>query len=108
MAMSLSRSTHIKTTKTIDIKEFIESKELDPILIERSYYVAQDAKRGTLNKAYTLFVSILSESNKIAIGKVVFKDKEHVVALRGYQRCIIMHALPYLDEIRPIEERLLT
>ena len=36
----------LKTTKTIDIKEFIESKELGPILIERSYYVAPDAKRG--------------------------------------------------------------
>jgi DNA end-binding protein Ku len=94
----------LKTTKTIDIKEFIESKELDPILIERSYYVAPDTKRGAVNKAYSLFVSILSESNKIAIGNVVFRDKEHVAALRAYQRGIIMHTLHYIDEIRPIDE----
>jgi non-homologous end joining protein Ku len=52
------------------------AKDLDPILIERSYYVAPDTKRGAIDKAYSLLVRILSETNKIAIGKVVFKDKE--------------------------------
>ena len=94
----------LKTTKTIDVKEFIESKDLDPILIEKSYYVAPDTKRGTADKAYSLLVKILSESNKIAIGKVVLKDKEHIVALRAYQRGIVMHLLHYLDEIRPVDE----
>jgi DNA end-binding protein Ku len=94
----------LKTTTTIDVKEFIEAKELDPILIERSYYVAPDTKRGSVDKAYSLLVRILSETNKIAIGKVVFKDKEHVVALRAYQRGILMHILHYLDEIRPVDE----
>jgi len=94
----------LKTTTTIDVKEFIEAKELDPLLIERSYYVAPDTKRGAGDKAYSLFVRILSETNKIAIGKVVFKDKEHVVALRPYQRGMVMHILYYLDEIRPADE----
>jgi DNA end-binding protein Ku len=95
---------NIKLTTTIDVKEFIEAKELDPILIDRSYYVAPDTKRGAIDKAYSLLVRILSETNKIAIGKVVFKDKEHVVALRAYQRGILMHILHYLDEIRPVDE----
>ncbi|MDX1373897.1 MAG: Ku protein, partial [Nitrososphaeraceae archaeon] len=47
---------------------------------------------------------ILKETNKIAIGKVVLKDKEHLVALRPYQRDIVMHQLKYLDEIKPIDE----
>ena len=74
----------LKTTTTIDVNEFIEAKELDPILIERSYYVAPGTKRGSVDKAYSLLVRILGETNKIAIGKVVFKDKEHAVALRPY------------------------
>lgn len=94
----------LKTTKTIDVKEFIDAIDLDPILIERSYYVAPDTKRGSVDKAYSLLVRILSQTNKIAIGKVVFKDKEHVVALRAYQRGIVMHILHYLDEIRPVDE----
>ena len=76
----------LKTTNTIDVKEFIEAKDFDPILIERSYYVAPDTKRGAADKAYSLLVRVLNETNKIAFGKVIFKDKEHVVALRPYQK----------------------
>jgi len=93
----------LKTTSTIDVREFIQEKELDPILIEKSYYVAPDNKGGN-DKAYSLFVKVLDETKKIAIGKVVFKDKEHIIALRPYQRGILMHILHYIDEIRPVDE----
>ena len=96
----------IKTTQSIDIKEFIDSKDFDPILIEKSYYVAPEKskKNGIIDKAYTLFAKVLSETNKIAIGKVVLKDREHLVALRSYQRGIVMHQLRYIDEIKPVDE----
>ncbi|HXS59538.1 MAG TPA: Ku protein [Candidatus Sulfopaludibacter sp.] len=108
-----------KTTKTIDIKEFIDTKEFDPILVEKSYYVAPDngssgghknSKSKTKNissasnKAYNLFVSTIRETDKIAIGKVVLKDREHLVALRSYQKGLIMHQLMYQEEIKPIDE----
>jgi DNA end-binding protein Ku len=106
------------TTKTIDIKEFIDENDFDPLLIEKSYYVAPDAgndgnrnrtsKRRTntsvSSKAYVLFVGTLKETNKVAIGKVVLKDKEHLVALRSYQKGLIMHQLMYQEEIKPIDE----
>ncbi len=81
----------LKTTKTIDIKEFVDSKELDPIFVQKSYYVAPDSK--TPDKAYLLLVNILKNTDKIAIGKVVLRE-----------RGIIMHLLHYLDEIRPMDE----
>ncbi|MDW0315953.1 MAG: hypothetical protein QN716_11305 [Nitrososphaeraceae archaeon] len=46
----------------------------------------------------------LEETKKIAIGKVVLRDKEQLVALRAYQRGLVMHQLKYLDEIRPMDE----
>jgi DNA end-binding protein Ku len=49
-------------------------------------------------------VKILHETKKIAIGKVVLREKEYVVALRAYQRGLVMHQLKYLDEIRPMDE----
>jgi DNA end-binding protein Ku len=96
----------IKTTQSIDIKEFINSKDFDPILIEKSYYVAPEKskKNGIIDKAYTLFAKVISETNKIAIGKVVLKDREHLVALRAYQRGIVMHQLRYINEIKPVDE----
>jgi DNA end-binding protein Ku len=97
----------LKTNNTIEVKEFIESEELDPIFIEKNYYVGPDTgKRKTeaSSKAYSLLVKILNETKKIAIGKVVLREREHLVALRAYQRGLVMHQLKYLDEIRPMDE----
>ena len=112
----------IESTRTITIKEFIDEQELDPLFVERSYYIAPDStdKRKTKkkkqdassssttttqDKAYSLLVKVLHDTKKVAIGKVVLKDgeKEHLVAIRAYQRGFIMHTLHYLDEIRPLE-----
>jgi DNA end-binding protein Ku len=49
-------------------------------------------------------VKILHDTGKIAIGKVVLKEREQLVALRAYQRGLVMHQLKYLDEIRPMDE----
>jgi DNA end-binding protein Ku len=97
----------LKTTNTVEVKEFIESGEFDPIFIEKNYYVGPDAgkKKSEISiKAYALFVKILHETGKIAIGKVVLREKEQLVALRAYQRGLVMHQLWYLDEIRPMDE----
>ena len=93
----------LKTTKSIDIKEFVDYTELDPIFIGKSYFVAPDSKIGN-DKAYSLLVKILQDTKKIAIGKIVLKDREHIVVLRSYQRSMVMHILKYLDEIKPADE----
>jgi DNA end-binding protein Ku len=49
-------------------------------------------------------VKILNETGKIAIGKVVMREKEHLVGLWAYQRGLVMHELRYLDEIRPMDD----
>jgi DNA end-binding protein Ku len=97
----------LKTNNTIEVKEFIKSEEFDPIFIEKNYYVGPDpGKKNTeaSSKAYSLFIKILNETKKIAIGKVELREKEHLVALRAYQRGLVMHQLKYLDEIRPMDE----
>jgi DNA end-binding protein Ku len=94
----------LKTTNTIDVKEFVDEKELDPILIEKSYYIAPDNKKNKNDRAYSLFVRVLTDTKKVAVGKVVLKDKEHLVVLRPYQRELVMHIIHYLDEIRPADE----
>ncbi len=97
----------LKTTNTVEVKEFIDLEEFDPIFIEKSYYIGPDPgkkKTEASAKAYSLFVKILNETKKIAIGKVVLREKEQLVALRAYQRGLVMHQLKYLDEIRPMDE----
>jgi DNA end-binding protein Ku len=99
----------LKTTNTIELKEFIDSEDFDPLFIEKSYYIGPDPGKKKSNnsvpsKAYSLFVKILKETKKIAIGKVVLREREQLVALRAYQRGLVMHQLKYLDEIRPMDE----
>jgi DNA end-binding protein Ku len=97
----------LKTTNTIEIKEFIEAEDFDPIFVEKNYYIGPDPGKKKVEsaaKAYSLFVKILHETGKIAIGKVVLRDKENLVALRAYQRGMVMHQLRYIDEIKPVNE----
>ena len=56
------------------------------------------------DKAYSLLVKVLMDTKKVAVGKVVLRDKEHLVVIRPYQRELVMHILHYLDEIRPADE----
>ncbi|MFZ0222101.1 MAG: Ku protein [Candidatus Nitrosopolaris sp.] len=60
----------LKTTNTIDIKEFVDEKELDPILIEKSYYVAPDNKKNKNDRTYSLLVKVLTDTKKVAVEKV--------------------------------------
>jgi DNA end-binding protein Ku len=107
----------VESTSTIDIKEFIDEQELDPLFVEKSYYIAPDStdKRGrkklkdnsapaVQDKAYSLLVKVLHDTKKAAIGKVVLRgEKEHLVAIRAYQRGLVLHTLHYLSEIKPLE-----
>jgi|SRR5918996_2575860 DNA end-binding protein Ku len=110
----------VESTRTINIKEFIDEQELDPLFVEKSYYIAPDSidkkkkRKGKdssatttiQDKAYSLLVKVLHDTKKAAIGKLVLKEgeKEHLIAMRAYQRGLIMHTLHYISEIKPVEE----
>ncbi len=91
----------IPTTKTIEIKEFVDVSQIDPLYFEKSYYVVPQ-EAGI--KAYSLFVEALRLANKAAIGKVVMRNKEYIVALRSFRKGIVMHVLHYVGEIRNIDQ----
>lgn len=107
-----------ESTRTINIKEFI-NEELDPLFVEKSYYISPDSmdkkrKKGKASsssvtiqdKAYSLLVKALHDMKKIAIGKLVLREgeKEHLVAIRAYQRGFVMHTLHFIDEIKPVDD----
>jgi len=91
----------LKTTKMIEIQEFVDASQIDPIYLEKSYYVVPEE---TGVKAYSLFVEALRVSNKVAIGKVVMRNKEYLVALRAFKKGLVMHILHYLGEVKDVEE----
>jgi len=93
----------IKPEKTdrVTIKEFIDASELDPIYYDRPYYCAPE-KSG--ERAFYLFKEVLKTSDKIAIGSFVMRDKEHVCAIRSFDKGLLLSTLNYKYEIRDMNE----
>lgn len=86
-------------SKSIDILDFVNLEDIDPIYFHKTYYLSP-AETG--KKAYSLLRSAMSETGKIAVGKVVLREKQHLVTLRVIQDCIAMALMFYPDEIRSV------
>jgi DNA end-binding protein Ku len=91
----------ISTTKMVEIQEFVDASQIDPIYFQKTYYIVPD-EGG--QKAYSLFVETLRLANKAAIGRVVIKNKEYLVAVRAFKKGLAMHILYYLGEVRDVDK----
>lgn len=89
----------IKTTKTIDIIDFVNLTEIDPIYFSKPYYLAP-GEGG--QKAYVLLKEAMEQTKKIAIAKVTIRSTENLVCLRVFEKILLMESMYYPDEIRPI------
>jgi DNA end-binding protein Ku len=87
-----------KATKTIDVEEFVDLEEIDPIYYDHSYYLAP-ATGGA--KAYRLLLDAMKESGKVGIGKVVIRSKQQLCALRPTGEVLTMTTMLWGDEVLP-------
>ncbi len=85
-----------KATKTIDIEEFVDLADIDPIYYDHSYYLAP-ATGGA--KAYRLLLEAMRESGKVAIGKVVIRSKQQLCALRPAGQVMALSTMLFGDEV---------
>jgi len=83
-------------TRSIDISDFVQLEEIDPIFFDHPYYLAP-AQGGT--KAYELLRQAMEESGKVAIGKVVIRSKESLVAIRPNGPVLTMETMLFADEV---------
>lgn len=84
------------TATTMDILQFVDNDEVDPIFFESSYYVASEEKAA---KPYALFTAALEETNQDAIAKIAMHNREHVVLIRPSEGGLILHTLFYPEEL---------
>ena len=87
----------IQSGKAIEILRFVDLEKLDPIYFDKAYFLVptEDSK-----KPYFLFLDALQANNKVAVGRVVMHEREHLVAVRPYGNSILIETLHYADEIR--------
>jgi DNA end-binding protein Ku len=91
----------VELTKTIDICDFVDLEEIDPIYFRKAYYLApQDGAE----KPYRLLVRALEETGKVGIAKVVIRNKQHLAALRAWNGTLVLETMYYADEVRQPEK----
>jgi DNA end-binding protein Ku len=83
-------------SRTIDIEDFVELEEIDPIYFDHPYYLVPDTGAA---KAYRLLVDAMSESGKVAMARVVLRSKEHLVAIRPRDGVLAMETMLFADEV---------
>ena len=87
-----------KKTKTIEIEDFVELTQIDPIYYDHPYYLVPGAGGA---KPYRLLLEAMAETEKIAIARVVIRSKEQLVALRAMGDVLEMATMLFADEILP-------
>ncbi|HWM21176.1 MAG TPA: Ku protein [Ilumatobacteraceae bacterium] len=82
-------------TKTVDLEEFVDLADIDPVYFDSAYYVAP----GTNPKPYVLLARAMEESGKVAIGRFVMRNKQYTAAIRAQDGRLVMSTLAYADEV---------
>jgi DNA end-binding protein Ku len=90
-------------SRTIDIEDFVDLAEIDPVYYDHPYYLVPD--KGAA-KAYGLLLNAMEESGKVAIARVVLRSKEQLVAIRPDRdgRLLMMETMIFADEVVPPED----
>ena len=88
-------------TRTIQIEEFVDQIDIDPIYYDHPYYLVPD--KGSA-KAYGLLLNAMQASGKVAIARVVIRSKEALVAIRPAGDILMMETMIFHDEVVPHDE----
>lgn len=91
----------LKSNKIIDIEAFVSKDEVNPALFDTPYFAGPDGDVAT--KAYGLLKACLDQSNRLAVGRVILRDKEEIVLIAPSGPGLMMYMLRYPDELRNIE-----
>jgi DNA end-binding protein Ku len=88
-------------TRAIDIEDFVDLEDIDPIFYDHPYYLVPDKGAG---KAYGLLLEAMRESGKVAIARVVIRSKEQLVAIRPAGDVLTMETMLFHDEVVPTDD----
>ena len=85
-----------KKTRAIEIQDFVDLGEIDPIYFDHPYYLGPD--KGA-EKAYALLVAAMADQGKVAIARFVLRNKENLAAIRPMGKVLTMATMRFADEV---------
>jgi DNA end-binding protein Ku len=86
-----------RASRTVDIEDFVEIDEIDPIYFENTYYLAPDGEGAA--KAYALLLKGMEKTSRIAIGRFVMRTKEYLCAIRPFDGVLALNTMLFPDEV---------
>jgi DNA end-binding protein Ku len=84
-------------TRTIEIEDFVQLEEIDAVYFDRPYFVVP-SKGGA--RSYRLLLEAMRETSKVAIGRIVLRSREQLVAIRPREDALMMVTMNFGDEIQ--------
>jgi DNA end-binding protein Ku len=90
-----------EASRTIDIEEFVELEQIDPIFYDAAYYVAPDKATA---KPYALLARAMEETGKIGVARFVMRTKQYLCAVRPKDGRLLLSTMVYADEVNDMEE----
>jgi DNA end-binding protein Ku len=87
-------------TRTIDIEDFVEESEIDPLYYDHPYYLAPATGA---EKPYRLLLDAMAQAGRVAIARVVIRNKEQLVAIRPAENVLTMSTMNFADEVVPAD-----
>jgi DNA end-binding protein Ku len=85
-------------SRFIDIEDFVELEQIDPVYLDKSYYAIPMTPEAT--KPYVLFHHAMREAGRIGIGRFVLRTKPHLVAIRPMEKVLAVETMFFGDEVR--------
>ncbi|WP_022929980.1 Ku protein [Patulibacter americanus] len=87
-------------TRTVDIDLFVDLKDIDPIYFNHPYWLLPAGEGEGAVRAYRLLVDVMGKAGQVAIGRIVLRAKEYLVALREQNGLLSLTTMHFADEIR--------
>jgi DNA end-binding protein Ku len=91
-----------RSTKTIDVTDFVDLSSIDPIYYANTYWLGTDGDAGV--RAYRLLLDAMDKAQRVGIGTVVMRNKQYLAAIRPLDGALAMSTMRFADEIVPREE----
>jgi len=90
-----------ETRRAIEIVDFVDLKEIDPVYFDKSYFLAP---QDTGEKAYALLRAAMKNTGKIAVARVTLRNRQSLGVVRIYENCIMLETIYYPDEVRSVAQ----
>ena len=93
-----------RKTRTIDIEQFVEIADVDPIYFDHPYWLVPAGDDEGATRAYRLLLGVMEQTDRAALGRFVMRAKEHLAIVRARDGALTLTTMRFADEVRPVSD----